>query len=245
MKDKIEITQHNNDLPDTKPVFENFGVFIDDINEALPRHNGTIYAIIGKGGSGKSSMFLSLFKSKDFLRGKFDEVHYIVKEGSFYLVKGNPFQNHDKVHHELTPELLHEIHEDCLERKEDSLENDTPIEHTCVMIDDFGAQLKDNDIQYALKQIMNVARHAGLYIVFICQTYRMIPAELRRILTHVSLYRPNVEEWDLICKEILLKKKQVCAQIYDYVFDKMYNHLDINMKDGTVRKNFKLLEITE
>jgi hypothetical protein len=245
MKDKIEITQHSNNLPDTKPVFENFGVYLDDINENLPRHNGTIWGIIGKGGSGKSSMFLSLFKSKEFLRGKFDEVHYIVREGSFNSVKGNPFQHHDKVHHELTPELLHEIHEDALERKEDSIENDTEIEHTCVIIDDFGAQLKDLDIQYALKQIMNVARHAGLYIVFICQTYRMIPSELRRILTHVTIFRPNTEEWDLICKEILLKKKQVCAQIYDYVFDKLYNHLTINMKDGSIRKNFKLLEITE
>ena len=245
MKDQIEIVEKENDLPDTKPVFENFGVYLDDINEALPRHNGTIWAIIGKGGSGKTSMFLSLWKSKDFLRGKFDEVHYIVKEGSLNSVKANPFQKHDKVHHDLTPELLHEIHQDALERKEESLENGDEIEHTCIIIDDFGAQLKDSDIQYALKQIMNVARHAGLYVVLICQTYKMIPTELRRILTHVSLYRPNAEEYDIICKEVLLKKKNVCQQIYNYVFDKQYNHLDVNMKDGTVRKNFKLLEITE
>jgi hypothetical protein len=244
-KDKIEITEHNNNLPPTKPVYENFGVYLDDINENLPRHNGTIWAIIGKGGSGKSSLFLSLFKSSHFLRGKFDEIHYIVREGSFNSVKNNPFSVHDKIHFDLTADLLHEIHEDCLERKAESIENDKDIEHTCIIIDDFGAQLKDNEIQYALKQIMNVARHANLYIVFICQTYKMIPAELRRILTHVTIFRCNNEEWELITKEVLLKPKPICAQIYNYVFDKLYNHLTVNMKNGDIRKNFKLLEISK
>jgi len=245
MSKKIAIIEKDNNLPPTKPVYENFGVYIDDINENLPHHNGTIWGIFGKGGSGKTSVFLSLWKSKEFLRGHFDEVHYIVREGSYNSVKGNPFQHHDKVHHELTPGLLHEIHEDTLERKEDCLKNDDPIEKTCIIIDDFGSSLKDPDIQYALKQIMNIARHANLYIVFICQTYKMMPTELRRILTHISIYKPNAEEYDIICKEILLKKKSVCQQIYDYVFDELYNHLDINMKTGELRKNFRILEITE
>ena len=72
-----------------------------------------------------------------------------------------------------------------------------------------------------------------------------MPVELRRILTHVTLFKPNREEWDLIVSEILMEKKDVADQIYDYVFNKMYNHLTINMKDGDIRKNFKLLEIKE
>ena len=73
----------------------------------------------------------------------------------------------------------------------------------------------------------------------------MIPAELRRILTNVTLFMPNNEEWDLIIKEVLMKKKHITEQICNYAFDKMYNHLTINTKDGTIRKNFNLLEITE
>jgi len=245
MKTKIEIHEINNDLPETDPVHENFGVLIDDINENLPRHNGTLWAICGKGGSGKSSLFLSLFKSKKLLRAKFDELHYIVRPSSFNSVKKNPFSKHDKIHHDLTPDLLHAIHEEALDRKVECLDNNEPIEHTCVIIDDFGASLKNLDIQRALKEIMNVARHANLYIIFIVQTYRMIPAELRRILTHVSLFRPNPEEWNLIVSEVLMKKKDISEQIYNYVFDEMYNHLDLNAKDGTIRKNFKLLEIIE
>jgi len=245
MKDKIEIREIKNNLPDTEPVHEMFGVLIDDINENLPRHNGTLWAICGKGGSGKSSMFLSLFKSKKLLRAKFDEIHYIVRASSYNSVKKNPFSKHDKIHHDLTPELLHAIHDEALDRKEDCLENHEPVEHTCIIIDDYGALLKNLDIQQALKEIMNIARHANLYIIFIVQTYRMIPAELRRILTHVTLFRPNPEEWNLIVSEVLMKKKDIAERIYNYVFDEMYNHLDLNAKDGTIRKNFKLLQISE
>ena len=145
----------------------------------------------------------------------------------------------------MSAELLHSIHEEALDRKEECLENNEAIEHTCIIIDDYGACLKNLDIQQALKEIMNIARHANLYIIFIVQTYRMIPAELRRILTHATLFRPNAEEWGIIINEVLLKKKDVAEQIYNYVFDEPYNHLDINMKDGTIRKNWKLLEITE
>ena len=245
MSKPLIITETKNDLPETRPVYENFGVYIDDINENLPRHNGTIWCICGKGGSGKSSLFLSLFKSKKFLKGKFDEIHYIVRKNSFDSVNKNPFQSHNKIHHDLTPKLLHEIHEDAIRRKQMCMESDRPFEHTCIIIDDFGANLKDLEIVYALKDIMNVARHANLYIVFIVQTYRMIPVEIRRIFTHLSLFKCNPEEWNVIREECLMMNKQKAEQIYNYVFDKLYNHLDINMKEGELRKNFNLLQITE
>jgi len=241
----MTIKEIKNNLPETQPVHEAFGVYIDDINENLPRHNGTIWCISGKGGSGKSSLFLSLFKSKKFLRGKFDQIHYIVRESSFNSSKNNPFSKHEFIHHDLTADLLHEIHEDALNRREECLQYNEPCEHTCIIIDDFGANLKDGDIQHALKVIMNVARHANLYIVFIIQTYIMMPAELRRILTHITLFKPNPEEWNLIRTETLMMKKEKAQELYEYVFDKMYNHLDINNKDGTIRKNFKLLEFEE
>jgi len=244
-KTKPNIIEHISTLPKTKPVFENFGVYIDDIHESLPRYNGTIYGIIGKGGSGKSSLFLSLFNSTNFLKCKFDEVHYIINEGSYNSVKNNPFKDHDKIHHELSASLLYEIYDDAIERKEESLQNKNPLEYTCIIIDDFGSELKDPNIQHALNTILNVARHAGLYVVLICQTYKMMPSFLRRILTNVSIFRPNNEEWEMICKEVLLKKRDTCTGIYNYVFDKLYNHMDINLKTGEIRKNFNLLEIIE
>ncbi len=245
MSKKLKIKTINNNLPDAEPVTENFGVLIDDINPNIPNYNGTIWGIFGKGGSGKSSLFLSLFKSKKFLRGKFDEIHYIVRGASFNSVKKNPFYDHENVHHELTADLLHEIHDDALERREQCIENGTDFEYTCVIIDDFASELKNADIQHALKTIGNVSRHAQLYFIIISQTYIQIPADLRRILTHVTLFKPNVEEFELIRNEQLMMSKDKSTQIYNYCFDKLYNHLDINNEDSSLRKNFKLLEIDE
>ena len=42
-----------------------------------------------------------------------------------------------------------------------------------------------------------------------------------------------------------MMRKEKAAEIYNYVFDKMYNHLDVNMKDGSLRKNFKELKIID
>ena len=46
MKDRIVIHEIKNDLPDTEPVHEMFGVYIDDINNNLPRHNGIIISTL-------------------------------------------------------------------------------------------------------------------------------------------------------------------------------------------------------
>lgn len=242
----IDIRIHENDLPDTGVVYEKFSVMIDDINPNLPSFNGSLWMLCGQGGSGKSSLFLSLFKSKKFLKGKFDEIHYIVKKSSYQSVKQNPFDIHDidKVHHELSPDLLYDIFDDCIERRDESINNNKPIEHTCLIIDDFGSALKDPEIEHTLKTIMNTVRHANLYVIFICQTYLQMPKELRRILTHLTVFKPNPEEWSLIVAEMMLVKKDVADRIYNYVFDQMYNHLTINKKGNELRKNFKLLEIT-
>jgi len=242
---KISITEEKSDLPLIQPVYEKFGVFINSINPNLPNRNGAVYLILGGPGSGKTSMLLSLFRDTNLLKQKFDEIHYIVPESSFSSVKNHPFKDHDKIHHELSSDLLNEIYEDCIDRKDEAIANKQSLEHTCLILDDYGSQLKDPDIVYTLKRIMSRSRHCGLYIIMICQTYKMIPIELRRIITNISVYRPSIEEWSLLCADVILLKKIVCDQIYQYVYDKPFNHFDIDLKLGVLRKNFNLLQIGE
>ena len=59
----MKITEVNNDLPNMNPIKERMDIYIPKINENLPRRNGFVYALIGAGGSGKSSLMLSMLLS--------------------------------------------------------------------------------------------------------------------------------------------------------------------------------------
>ena len=62
------ISEIKNDLPQIKPVKEIMSIYIDGINPNIPNRNGFIYALIGSPGSGKSSLLLSLFRSKNYYK---------------------------------------------------------------------------------------------------------------------------------------------------------------------------------
>ena len=98
----MKITEIKNDLPKTKPIKEIMSVFIPNINSNLPNRNGAIYAIIGSPGSGKTNLlFSTLFKNRNYYRSKFDNIFLITPESSFLSLSKHPFQELDKVYHDL------------------------------------------------------------------------------------------------------------------------------------------------
>ena len=103
----MKITEIKNDLPKTKPIKEIMSVFIPNINSNLPNRNGAIYAIIGSPGSGKTNLlFSTLFKNRNYYRSKFDNIFLITPESSFLSLSKHPFQEHDKVYHDLNVNIL-------------------------------------------------------------------------------------------------------------------------------------------
>ena len=75
-------------------------------------------------------------------------------------------------------------------------------------------------------------------------TYYLLPLILRKQLTNCSIFRTkNKSEWENICDELLNLDKKYRLQLFDYVFDKSYTHLDIDTLNGNLQKNFNKLEI--
>ncbi len=83
------ISKIKNDLPTIKPVKEIIRVYIDGVNSNIPNRNGFIYALIGSPGSGKSSLLLSLFKSKNYYKNKFNQIYLITTESSYLSCSGS------------------------------------------------------------------------------------------------------------------------------------------------------------
>ena len=189
---EIEIIP-NPDAKKLKPIKEKQDILIPDIvDKNIPNRDDFIYVLSGSGGSGKTSLLLNMFKSKNMYRSKFHNIYYICPMSSFLSIDKHPFEKHDKVYHELSCELLQEIANNLLEfklekerkkiekEKKDkksfegsemdeisSDEDDTPdIPYSCVIIDDMADSLKNADIQKQLSTMLIKSRHLCCAFIF-------------------------------------------------------------------------------
>ena len=238
------ITELKNDLPKISPVKEIMSIYIDKINPNIPNRNGFIYALIGSPGSGKSSLLLSLFRSKNYYKNKFNHIYLITPESSFLSVENHPFKDHTKVYHELSSFTLENIYNELVEIKKECIDNNYEIEHSCIIVDDFASELKDNELIRALKQLLIKSRHIGCSFIFTLQAYNLFPLVLRKLLTNISLFKPkNKIELESVRKELINSNEQETTELMNYIFSEEYSHLDIDTNNNSLRKNFNLLSI--
>ena len=241
----MKITEIKNDLPKTKALKEIMEIHVPNIDKNLPSKNGSIYAIIGAPGSGKSNLlFSTLFKNLQYYRSKFDNLYLITPESSFLSLQKHPFKDHNKVFHELDKATLEVIFDEILEYKKQALEDDRPIEHSCIIIDDFADGLKDKDIIMSLKKLLIKSRHINCFFIFTLQAYNLFPLVLRKLITNITLFKPkNNVETESIRAELLHMGRDEFQELTNFIYDEPYNHLDYDTNTMELRKNYNLLEI--
>ena len=234
----IQEIKNNKYIPG-KPIKEKANVFIPDIDPDLniPNRNGFHCVMTGSGGSGKSSLMLSLIKGP--YKKKFHNIYYICPMVSFLSVKDHPFKKHDKVYHDLTVDLLLDIYKELETKKE---EDDVDVDYSLIIIDDQADSLKDKHIQRVLNKMMIKSRHLGLSWIITLQAFIYFPKILRRQITNLILFKPkSIDEFNLVSKEMFNMKEQDSLKLHNYVFDEPYNHLDVNTVENIYYKNFNKL----
>jgi hypothetical protein len=208
----------------------------------------------GSGGSGKSSLLLNMFKDKNQYKGRFNNIWYFCPLVSFLSVKKHPFEFHDKVYHELTADALEEIFNKLVElkqqQKDEEEDDDTEeegrekIQYNIIIIDDFADVYKDKDMASYLNKFIIKTRHLLCGFIFTLQGYTYFPKILRKQITYITMFKPNnMDETEFIFHETLNMKKDDSLILYNYVFDAPFNHLDIDMKENILYKNFNKLQI--
>ncbi len=95
--------------------------------------------IAGAPGSGKTSMRVSLLQEKQAYRKCFDHVFVVMPPSSARSLKKNKFEDHDKMYDDLDYDTLSSI-------LEHTRKSTNEKENSILIIDDFGAALKDNEI---------------------------------------------------------------------------------------------------
>jgi hypothetical protein len=271
----IKINEIENPLKiKQKPIKENHDVNIPDIKDQnISMRNGMIYTLCGSGGSGKTSLLLNMFKNKLQYRNKFHNIYYFCPISSFLSVVKHPFENHDKVYHELTVDALEYIYNELVAKKEkeeevrnkikekkkgikkggildvendDETDEENDIEYSCCIIDDFADTLKDISIQRQLNKMLIKARHIRCSFIFTLQSFYLFPKILRKQITYTTIFQcKNIAEWYSITSELLNYNKDDALKLYNYVFNEAYNHMDLNTVDNRLYKNFNLLEIEQ
>ena len=103
-------------------------------------------------------------------------------------VEKHPFENHEKVYHELGIETLESIYEELLSFKESAIANDCPIEHSLIIIDDFANDLTDKELCQKIKKAIVKTRHLCCAWLFTLQSYTLLPKVLRKQLTNATIF---------------------------------------------------------
>jgi len=119
---------------------------------------------------------------------------------------------------------------------------DEDIKYNCVIIDDMANLMKDKDIFAILNKLLIKSRQLNTMFIFTLQSFYHLPKLLRKMTSNIILFKPNnYQEWESISKELFNLDSKKAIYLFNYIFDEMYNHLDIDLKLNNYFKNFNKL----
>jgi len=187
-----------------------------DLTSFMNNHSTTL--MIGKPGSGKTSLLYSFFKSKDIFKNTFDKIFLFQPEQSRASMKDKLFDriNDQQKYEELTLENL------------DNVEANLSEHNNVIIFDDQGAYLKDKNIKKKLKELVFNRRHKHLSIIFLCQTYMSLEKDIRKLFSNIFIFKSSKKEIELIFDEHIELPNDYVLPIIKIVYDEPFQYLFIN-----------------
>ena len=113
--------------------------------------------------------------------------------------------------------------------------------NSLVIIDDFGAALKDNEIQRQLKELIWNRRHLRTSIWILVQSYISVPLQLRKAVRHVVAHKPrNKIEFHEIFEALVQLPREIAYSLSRFIFDVKYNFMFLDCTIGEIYKKLIL-----
>ena len=170
----MSITIKKNNAPDlARPRFTVDGELDPKLNKyeitsLMNRSTATVF--LGRAGSGKSSLLISLIKTKSLFYKTFHTILLYMPANSRQSIKDSFFDKmlpKNQIYDDVTLENLHEGYEIAQANAREDY-------NTLVIFDDVQSYLK-GECEKQILHILNNRRHARLSLWFCCQTYNSIP----------------------------------------------------------------------
>lgn len=156
-------------------------------------------------------------------------------------------------YHEYLKELKSWKQRQSLKKKRDGEEgeeqNDPPptevepakLEYSILIIDDFGPQLKEKDVDKTLKLLFSRSRHFMCQVFVVCQDYLQMSMTCRKLLSNCILFSPSNRAWERFTEEQLVQDSKQAHKLRRYVFDAPYNTLLVD-EEKHIYKNFEKID---
>ncbi len=226
--------------PNTKPNLSHCEMICDkglhpklndfELTKFLNGHETNL--LIGRPGSGKTSLLYSLFKSRSLFNKVFHNIYLFQPSHSRASMKDNLF---DKIpDNQKFDELTFENLESVL----NNIKNEDPKYNNCIIFDDMTAYLKNPDTLKLLKEMIFNRRHLRLSIFFLVQTWFSVNKDIRKLFSNIFIFRVSKTELKNMFEEVIESKEKYINEISKIVFDEPYKYLMININSQRLFKGF-------
>jgi len=206
-----------------------------ELTKFLNCHQTTM--VVGRPGSGKSSLIGSFFGSKELLKHSYHNLYLFAPQNSIASMKDNIFESIKNQYDELTYENLDKV--------VNKIKEEDGKYCNAIIMDDQGAYLKNKETRKLLKMIIFNRRHLRTSIYFLCQTYLSVDREIRKLFSNLFIFKVSKKELELVFDEHIEEAKDLILPLSKFVFNEKYNFLFINVDTGRLFKNFDEILIDE
>lgn len=195
--------------------------------------------IVGRPGSGKSSLAVALITGKKkgemVYRKKFNHILVMMPQGSLNSLKKNPFESLDyqDIYHEFNYTNLLDIY--------DKLEGWTADkENSLIYIDDLAAELKSggNELESLYKKIAYNRRHLRCSIINAVQRFSAIPKSVRAITSDLIFFKCSKNENFILYDEMLDIPKEKFKALCEYSFKDKHDQIYTKLNENKYYRNF-------
>lgn len=201
-----------------------------ELTRFMNKHSTNL--LIGRPGSGKTSLLYSLFKSKQCFRKVFHHIYLFQPSHSRASMKDKLF---DKLPED---QKFDELDFDSLEDVMSRIKSGDKKENNCIIMDDQSAFLKNKETMKMMKDLIFNRRHYHCSIFFLVQTYHSVPKEIRRLFSNIFCFKVSKQELEVLTEELIEKRKDDVLEISKVVFDKPFEYLFINTDSQRLFKGF-------
>lgn len=202
----------------------------------------SVNLIIGKPASGKTSLLYSLFKKSGrnrIFRKVFHNIYLFMPHRSRNSLKNNIFSvlPENQIYDELTLDNL----SDVMAR----IRNQEPDENSCIIFDDQGAYLKNNDTRQLFKELIYNRRHLHCSIFFLVQSWLSVEKDLRKLFSNIICFKVSKSEMENLFNEVIEQRKDHMLDIMRIVYDRPHQWMFINSDSARIFKMWDELLLTE